>query len=91
MLRAVFLILLKQLLALRPRQWALHIELQLPRRILTMIISKLFLPAVGCLTFLGAQHLLTVGRPEGLAAYLADLLTEGVLSLFGKAGGQTAR
>ena len=35
--------------------------------------------------FLGAQHLLTVGRPEGLAAYLADLLTEGVLSLFGKA------
>ena len=50
-----------------------------------MIIGKLFLSAVDCLAFLGAQHLLTVGRPEGLAAYLADLLTEGVLSLFGKA------
>ena len=50
-----------------------------------MIIGKLFLPAVDGFAFLGAQHLLTVGRPEGLAAYLADLLTEGVLSLFGKA------
>ena len=50
-----------------------------------MIIGKLFLPAVDGFAFLGAQHPLTVGRPEGLAAYLADLLTEGVLSLFGKA------
>ena len=41
--------------------------------------------AIDGFAFLGAQHLLTVGRPEGLAAYLADLLTEGVLSLFGKA------
>ena len=50
-----------------------------------MIVGKLFLPAGDCLAFLGAQHLLTVGRPEGLAANLADLLTEGVLSLSGKA------
>lgn len=35
--------------------------------------------------FLGAQHLLTVGRPEGLAANLADFLAKGVLALFGKA------
>ena len=41
--------------------------------------------AIDGFAFLGAQHLLTVGRPEGLAANLADLLTEGVLSLFGKA------
>ena len=38
-----------------------------------MIIGKLFLPAVDGFAFLGAQHLLTVGRPEGLAANLADL------------------
>ena len=50
-----------------------------------MIIGKLFLPAVDGFAFLGAQHLLTVGRPEGLAANLADLLTKGVLALFGKA------
>ena len=49
-----------------------------------MIIGKLFLPAVDGFAFLGAQHLLTVGRPEGLAANLADLLTEGVLSLSAK-------
>jgi len=48
-----------------------------------VIVGKLFLPAVDCLAFLGAQHLLTVGRPEGLAEYLADLLTEGVIALFG--------
>ena len=53
-------------------------------RLLTVIIGKLFLPAVDGFAFLGAQHLLTVGRPEGLAANLADLLTESVLSLFGK-------
>ena len=47
-----------------------------------MIIGKLFLPAVDGFAFLGAQHLLTVGRPEGLAANLADLLTEGVVALF---------
>ena len=50
-----------------------------------MIISKLSLVAIDGLAFLGAQHLLTGGQPEGLAAYLADLLTEGVISLFGKA------
>ena len=50
-----------------------------------MIISKLSLVAIDGLAFLEAQHLLTGGRPEGLAAYLADLLTEGVISLFGKA------
>lgn len=50
-----------------------------------MIIGKLLLSAVDGFTFLGAQHLLTVGRPEGLAANLADLLTKGVLALFGKA------
>ena len=50
-----------------------------------MIIGKLSLVAIDGFAFLGAQHLLTVGRPEGLAAYLADLLAEGVLSLFGKA------
>ena len=48
-----------------------------------MIIGKLSLVAIDGFAFLGAQHLLTVGRPEGLAANLADLLTEGVLSLFG--------
>lgn len=50
-----------------------------------MIIGKLFLSAVDGFTFLGAQHLLTVGRPEGLVANLADLLTKGVLALFSKA------
>ena len=50
-----------------------------------MIIGKLFLSAVDGFTFLGAQHLLTVGRPEGLAANLADFLAKGVLALFGKA------
>ena len=45
-------------------------------------MGKLFLPAVDCLAFLGAQHLLTVGRPEGLAIYFAGLLTEGVVALF---------
>ncbi len=50
--------------------------------LLTVIIGKLFLPAVDGFAFLGAQHLLTVGRPEGLAANLADLLTEGVVALF---------
>ena len=49
-----------------------------------MIIGKLSLVAIDGFAFLGAQHLLTVGRPEGLAANLADLLTESVLSLFGK-------
>lgn len=53
--------------------------------LLTVIIGKLSLVAIDGFAFLGAQHLLTVGRPEGLAANLADLLTEGVLSLFGKA------
>jgi len=42
--------------------------------LLTVIIGKLFPPAVDGFAFLGAQHLLTVGRPEGLAANLADLL-----------------
>ena len=53
------------------------------RGLLTVIIGKLSLIAIDGFAFLGAQHLLTVGRPEGLAANLADLLTEGVLSLFG--------
>ena len=48
-----------------------------------MIIGKLSLVAIDGFAFLGAQHLLTVGRPEGHAANLADLLTEGVVALFG--------
>ena len=50
-----------------------------------MIIGKLFLPAIDGLAFLGTQHLLSVGRPKGFSAYLASLLTEGVISFFGKA------
>ena len=50
-----------------------------------MIIGKLFLSAVDCLAFLGTQHLLSVGRPKGFSAYLASLLTESVISFFGKA------
>ena len=40
MLRAVFRILLKQLLALRPRQRTLYIEIQLPRRILAQVLRS---------------------------------------------------
>ena len=42
--------------------------------LLTVIIGKLFLPVVDGFTFLGAQHLLTVGRPEGLTTLFADTL-----------------
>ena len=50
--------------------------------LLTVIIGKLSLVAIDGFAFLGAQHLLTVGRPEWLAANLAELLTEDVIALF---------
>lgn len=49
-----------------------------------MIIGKLFLSAVDGLAFLGTQYLLTVGRPKCFSAYLASLLTEGVISFSAK-------